>query len=553
MTKRIFKSICVATLVVFITSLMIIMSLLYDHFTQLQQNDLKILTANTSHGIEVSGTKYFEEMKLNNYRITWIDIDGTVLLDSQANASEMENHGDRQEVEDALKLGYGESTRFSTTLLEKQIYSAQRIADGSIVRISRTRSTSFAFMLQMIQPIAVIAIIALILSLILASHLSRLIVKPLNSINLDEPLSNENYEELAPLFTRLEYQRRQINKQVSELKRRQDEFEAVTGSMTEGLVLLNSKDTILSMNKSAMQLLDTNKSCIGQNILTINRTLALQELLSKAQNGEKLEKIIELDSGEYQLVASPVVSNGVTKGVALLIFDVTEKMNAEQRRREFTANVSHELKTPLHSISGHAELMRSGMVKPEDVNRFTDQIYFEAQRMSEMVDDIIRLSRLDEGTEDMTREEIDLMSVAQDVVNSLDSTAKEMDISLDLKGDKAIIHGIPHLISGVIYNLCDNAIKYNHKAGKVDIRIIDYADFVTLMIRDTGIGIPESQQSRVFERFYRSEESHQNKIGGSGLGLSIVKHSVRMHDGSIKLESVLGKGTKITVTFPKQN
>ncbi|NLC43784.1 MAG: PAS domain-containing sensor histidine kinase [Clostridiales bacterium] len=551
MTKRIFKSICVATIVVFMASLMIIMSLLYDHFTQMQQDDLKILTANTSRGIEISGADYFEGIKLNNYRITWIDIDGTVLLDSQANASEMENHGDRQEVVDALRLGYGESTRFSTTLLEKQIYSAQRIADGSVVRISRTQSTSLAFMLQMIQPTAVIIVIALVLSLILASHLSKLIVKPLNSINLDEPLANENYEELAPLFTRLEYQRRQINKQVSELKRRQDEFEAITGSMTEGLVLLNSKDTIISINKSAMKLLGTDKSCIGQNILTINRTLELQDLLRTAQNGEKVEKIIELGSGDYELVASPVVSNGANNGVALLIFDVTEKMNAEQRRREFTANVSHELRTPLHSISGHAELMRSGMVKSEDVARFTDQIYFEAQRLSEMVDDIIRLSRLDEGTEDMTREEIDLMSVAQDVVNSLEPTAKEKEIMVTLQGDKAIINGIPHLISGIVYNLCDNAIRYNKQAGKIDITITDKADKIILTVADTGMGIPETQQGRVFERFYRAEESHHNKICGSGLGLSIVKHSVRLHNGSIKLDSTVGKGTTITVTFPK--
>lgn len=404
------------------------MSLLYDYFAQLQQNDLKILTVNTSHGIELSGIEYFDGIKLNNYRITWIDKDGNVLHDSQVDASEMENHGDRKEVEDALKLGYGESTRYSTTLLEKQIYTAQRIADGSVVRISRTQITSLAFLLQMIQPTVVIVIIALLLSLILASHLSKLIVKPLNSINLDEPLANDNYEELAPLFTRLEYQRRQINKQVSELKRRQDEFEAVTGSMTEGLVLLNSKDTIISINKSAMKLLGTDKSCIGQNILTINRTLALQELLRTAQNGEKVEKIIEIGSGDYELVASPVVSNGANNGVALLIFDVTEKMNAEQRRREFTANVSHELRTPLHSISGHAELLRNGVVKPEDVTRFTDQIYFEALHMSEMVDDIIRLSRLDEGTEDMTREETNLMSIAQDVVHSLEPTAKEKEL-----------------------------------------------------------------------------------------------------------------------------
>lgn len=551
MTKRIFRSICFVALAVFLACLVLILGVLYRHFTQSQQNQLRAQTALAAQGVANEGLAFFSGLEPQDYRITWIGADGSVLYDSQSAAAEMENHLQRQEVLEALADGYGESIRYSTTLTEYLLYSAQLLPDGSIVRLSSAHSSVVLLVLNMLQPIFLVLIIAVALSLILAHRLSRRIVDPLNRLDLDKPLSNPGYTEIAPLLTRIDSQQRQLRAQAQQLQRRQDEFDAVTASMNEGLVLLNNKGNILSINPAAARLLNADKSCLGKNLLTVNRSLEMQELLLQARKGLRAETQLELGHGLYQLDASPVLSEGLVSGAALLIFDVTERARAEQMRREFTANVSHELKTPLHSISGCAELLSSGLVKPEDQPQFSAQIYTEAQRMIHLVEDIIRLSRLDEGMDDLAREPLDLYTIAQDCLDRLRPEADKMGVSLSLEGEGGVIAGVEPLLHGIVFNLCDNAIKYNRPGGGVTVTVRDEADSVRLTVADTGIGIPPEHHERIFERFYRVDKSHSKSVGGTGLGLSIVKHAARQLGARVGLQSVPGQGTTITLHFPK--
>lgn len=550
MTKKIFRSICLVALAVLIASVVLIMGVLYGYFTDMQHDQLRMQTELAAQGVNHEGTAYFDQLSARDYRITLIEPDGRVIYDSEADSGEMENHLEREEVQEALDSGYGESERYSSTLMEKSLYSAMVLDDGSILRMSVSQSGILTLLLGMLQPIIVVLIAAIALSLLLASRLSKRIVKPLNELDLDDPLSNEGYDELSPLLLRVYSQQKQLKKQSAELGQRQDEFAAVTASMSEGLVLLNDKGNILSINPAASRFLDTDQHSVGENILTVNRSLDLQELLSKALNGDQAEKIMDLQEGHYQVIASPVISDNTVSGIALLIFDVTDKENSEQMRREFTANVSHELRTPLHSISGYAELLKNGMVKTADIRPIASKIYDEAQRMVHLVEDIINLSHLDEGAGDMAREKIDLFEAAKAAALSLEPEAESADVSISVTGEPAVIVGIPQLIGGIVYNLCDNAIKYNHKGGSVSVIVRKNDDSAVLTVRDTGIGIPAEDQNRVFERFYRVDKSHSKEVGGTGLGLSIVKHSARIHGARISLESSVGEGTTVTVKFP---
>lgn len=550
MTKKIFRSICLVALAVLIASVVLIMGVLYGYFTDMQHDQLRMQTELAAQGVNHEGTAYFDQLSARDYRITLIEPDGRVIYDSEADSGEMENHLEREEVQEALDSGYGESERYSSTLMEKSLYSAMVLDDGSILRMSVSQSGILTLLLGMLQPIIVVLIAAIALSLLLASRLSKRIVKPLNELDLDDPLSNEGYDELSPLLLRVYSQQKQLKKQSAELGQRQDEFAAVTASMSEGLVLLNDKGNILSINPAASRFLDTDQHSVGENILTVNRSLDLQELLSKALNGDQAEKIMELQEGHYQVIASPVISDNTVSGIALLIFDVTDKENSEQMRREFTANVSHELRTPLHSISGYAELLKNGMVKTADIRPIASKIYDEAQRMVRLVEDIINLSHLDEGAGDMAREKTDLFEAAKAAVLSLEPEAESADVSISVTGEPAVIEGIPQLIDGIVYNLCDNAIKYNHKGGSVSVIVRKNDGSAVLTVRDTGIGIPAEDQNRVFERFYRVDKSHSKEVGGTGLGLSIVKHSARIHGARISLESSVGEGTTVTVKFP---
>ena len=551
MTKRIFRSICLVALAVFLASVTLIMGILYEYFSQTQQEQLRIEAGLAARGVEENGFEYFNGLDTQNYRITWIAADGAVLFDSTGYAETMENHLEREEVKEAIQNGFGHSARYSSTLMEKLLYSAQKLPDGSVIRLAVTQNSVLTIALGMLQPILLVALVAVILALVLASKVSKAIVKPLNELNLDEPLNNEGYDELSPLLRRIDSQQRQLRWQELELKQRQDEFQAVTSNMNEGLVLLNSGGTILSINNAALRILGAEKDCVGQDILTVNRSLEMQRLLDHAKNGQRAEEKICFSGREYQLDASPVLSAGRTGGVALLFFDITERENAEQMRREFTANVSHELKTPLHSISGCAELMKNGMVKPEDYARFAGQIYSEAQRLISLVEDIIRLSRLDEGAEEMQREKLDLYALAEAAARSLENEAKAAKVSVQVSGEPAFIWGVPQLVSGMIYNLCDNAIKYNREGGSVKLTVGLEGEYSVLRVADTGIGIPPEHQSRIFERFYRVDKSHSKEVGGTGLGLSIVKHAAMIHNAKIELQSTEGKGTSITLRFPR--
>ena len=551
MTKRIFRAICLVALAVFLASVTLIMGILYDYFSRVQLDQLRIEAGLAARGVEENGADYFDGLDTQSYRITWIGADGTVLFDSTSDADVMENHLDREEVKQAIASGYGHSSRYSSTLMERLLYSAQRLNDGSVIRLSITQNSVLTIVLGMIQPVLLVSLVAVILALVLSSRVSKSVVRPLNELNLDEPLNNEGFDELSPLLRRIDSQQRQLKGQALELRQKQDEFLAVTSNMSEGLVLLNAGGTILSINNAALNILGADKSCVGEDILTVNRSLEMQKLLEQAKEGNRSETKLCLSGREYQLDASPIIGGGNTRGVALLLFDITERENAEQLRREFTANVSHELKTPLHSISGCAELMKNGMVRPEDTARFAGQIYSEAQRLIHLVEDIIHLSRLDEGAEDMQRERIDLFALSGSVIDSLGNEAKENKVSLELCGGPAYVWGVRQLVSGMVYNLCDNAIKYNRENGSVKLSVSCEGEYSVLNVSDTGIGIPPEHQSRVFERFYRVDKSHSKEVGGTGLGLSIVKHSAMVHNAKIDLQSTAGKGTSITVRFPK--
>ena len=550
MTQKIFRSICLACLAVFLSSLVLIMGALYGYFSRTQLRQLQVETALAAQGVSRDGADYFDRLDVSGLRFTWIAADGSVLYDSASDSSAMENHLEREEIQQALSTGTGTSTRYSSTLLERLLYAAQRLPDGTVLRLASSQYSVVTITLGTLQPILLVAVIAVVLALVLASRLSKRLVRPLNELDLDDPLSNDCADELAPLLRRIDSQQRQLRAQQSQLRQRREEFTAVTNNMSEGLLLLSAKGAVLSINPAAARLLGTDKDCVGQDLLSVNRSLELQNLIAQARAGRRAEAVLPLSAGSYQIDANPVVSDGAVSGVAVLMFDVTERESAEQMRREFTANVSHELKTPLHSISGCAELLLNGMVKSEDVERFSRQIYTEAQRMITLVDDIIRLSRLDEGAEGMQWETVDLFSLAEDTVRRLSSTAQGADVSLTLTGEGVSIRGIPQLLEGIVYNLCDNAIKYNRPGGSVTVNVRRVPGYVQLSVADTGIGIPPEHQGRVFERFYRVDKSHSKEVGGTGLGLSIVKHAARIHNAQLDLRSTPGEGTTITVRFP---
>ena len=461
----------------------------------------------------------------------------------------MENHAQRQEVQQALATGEGESSRYSATLLQKTVYYAKRLPDGTVLRLSAVRVTAGVLVLNMLQPILLVLAAALILSGVLASRLARRITEPLNRLDLEHPLENETYEELAPLLRRMEHQRRQIDRQMDELRRRSEEFEQITGSMSEGLVLLDEAGVILSINPAARRLLDAAENCVGQDLLTVDRDVALSDALRQAAEQGHSEFRGQRNGREYQFDVTRIQSEGRTAGTVLLVFDVTERAFAERNRREFTANVSHELKTPLQGIIGSAELLENGLVKQEDVPRFIGHIRSEAQRLVTLIGDIIRLSQLDEG-EPMPAEPVELLALAREAAESLQSAAAARNVTVTVEGEPVELTGVRRLLYEIVFNLCDNAIKYNTDGGRVQVTVTKENETAAVTVRDTGIGIPPDQQDRVFERFYRVDKSHSKASGGTGLGLSIVKHAVQYHHGAIHLQSEVGKGTEIRVTFP---
>ena len=549
MTRRIFRSTLLVGVVVLLAALTLVVGVLYSYFGRVQESQLRDELSLAAVGVTQSGEDYLRQLESDQYRITWVAADGAVLYDTQADASAMENHAQRQEVRQALAYGEGESSRYSSTLLQKTVYYAKLLPDGTVLRLSSVRVTAGVLMLNMLQPLLLLVIAVLILSGVLAGRLAKRITEPLNRLDLENPLENDTYEELAPLLRRMEHQRRQIDRQMDELKRRAEEFQQITGSMNEGLVLLDENGRILSINPAAQRLLGTDNACVGQDILTVDRDVSLSDSLRTAAQEGHSEFRGRRGGREYQFDISRIQTEGRTAGTVLLVFDVTERAFAEQNRREFTANVSHELKTPLQGIIGSAELLENGMVKQEDVPRFVGHIRSEAQRLVTLIGDIIRLSQLDEG-EPMPTETVDLLEVTREAAENLQTAAAAHDVTVTVGGQPAELEGVRRLLYEIVYNLCDNAIKYNVTGGRVDLSVSCTGGTAAVMVRDTGIGIPADQQDRVFERFYRVDKSHSKASGGTGLGLSIVKHAVQYHHGVIELKSELGKGTEIRVTFP---
>ena len=552
MTRKIFLSIMAAAAVVLLCSVLIIMGCLYDYFGGVQERQLEDELALAQTGVECSGKTYLKALEGESYRLTWIAPSGEVLFDSQADESSMENHAQREEVRQALETGEGQSSRYSSTLLEKTIYYAKKLADGSILRISISRATAGVLVMGMLQPMLVVLAAALILALVLAKRISARIVAPLNRLDLEKPLENDTYEELSPLLTRINQQRRQIDAQLRTLQQKKDEFDQITASMNESLVLMNEKGTVLSINPAARALFHAEPDCVGQDFLTVERSHEISCAIRRALEEGHAELRVERGGREYQLDISRIESEGTVIGAVLLAFDVTEQAFAERNRREFTANVSHELKTPLQSIMGSAELIENGLVKQEDMPRFVGHIRTEAARLVTLIEDIIRLSQLDEGGE-LPFEPVDLKKLAEEASASLASAAAEKQVTIRVHGDDRQITTVRRLASEIIYNLCDNAVKYNREGGSVDVTIDGAAHGAVVTVQDTGIGIPPEHQSRVFERFYRVDKSHSRQSGGTGLGLSIVKHAVQYLGGRIELESQPGKGTTMRVHFPDGN
>lgn len=562
MTKKIFKSILSVALVILLSSLVMIIGVLYDYFRGVQKNQLRTELAFAAEGVEESGVSYLEGLNDDSCRITLVGEDGTVLYDSVESAEKMGNHADREEIKEAREYGTGEASRYSSTLTEQTIYISKLLSDGSVLRVSVSHATVPALVFGMLQPLIVVLLLAFILSSVLAHRLSEKIVEPLSAIDLDKPLENNTYDELAPVLSHIEKQHRQIARQMYDLDRSRSEFEAVTHNMKEGLVLTSEKGEIISINPSAAsfflgvkpdsaEFYEHEKGCIGKDFLTLDRSRETHELIERAQANGEAESRVSRWGREYQLNASRVLSDGKFTGIVLLIFDVTDKVFAERNRREFTANVSHELKTPLQSIMGSAELIENGLVKPEDMKEFSDRIYKEAARLLTLIEDIIRLSQLDENVE-LAWENLDIAKMASDTAALLRDTAEKKNVIINLDCEPTEIYGVRQLYSEIIYNLCENAIKYNKDGGSVTVSVHPKNGGIELTVSDTGIGIPPEHRSRVFERFYRVDKSHSKATGGTGLGLSIVKHAVQYLGGQIDLTSRIGEGTKITVFFPNK-
>ena len=544
MTSKIFHSTVFVAVVVLLCSLGIVIGVLYNHFTGVQVQQLKDELSLAVTGTEQYGNAFLENVEADRFRVTWIDTDGTVLFDTQVNQSVMENHADREEIREAFATGSGSAVRNSSTLTEQTFYEAQRLKDGTVLRISANQDSAWALMMDLMWPIILIAVLAIGLSALLARRMAKNIVEPLNKLNLEQPLSNDTYEELSPLLRRINQQHLQIHSQMRKLQRKTDEFIQITSHMQEGLVVLDKETHIRSINSAAMKIFGAEETCVGSSFFQINRSNALRQALNDALDRGHGSTVQELDGRAFRFDMSSIQSEGKLLGAVILAVDVTESQNAEQMRREFSANVSHELKTPLQGIIGSAELLESGMVKAEDTSRFVGHIRREASRLVNLIEDIIRLSQLDEGVE-LPAEQVDILALAEDVKEILAPSAVEKNVKIDVTGSGFAINGVRRMLQEIIYNLCDNAIKYNVPGGSVTI----HAENNRLVVSDTGIGIPAEHKDRIFERFYRVDKSHSKASGGTGLGLSIVKHAVAYHKAKIALESTPGKGTTITVQF----
>lgn len=553
MTKRIFLSTITVVVSVLLLSMALITGVLYEHFQKIQMDQLEVTEEFVEQGITLDGMDYLKNLNENDCRITWIAADGTVLYDNQFDASQMENHKNREEVKQAMEGSAGTSFRQSTTVSERTMYYAKRMQDHTVLRLSVSQSSVLFLLGGMLSPICFILLAACILSGVLSYRVSKKIVHPLSELDLKHPEQVETYDELSPFLQRIAAQNREIEHRVRELKKQQQEFSMITENMSEGLFVIDRNYQILSYNKSAVQIFSIENEPIGQNLLAVNRSQEFREAVDSVLQGRNTQKKLTLNGRVYQIIANSVCSPDSEQelvGAVLLVLDITEKEEQERYRREFTANVSHELKTPLTSISGIAEIIRNGIVRPEDIPHFAGKIYDESQRLITLIGDIIKLSQLDEDQVPLERESVDLLEISRDVVQQLSSVAKKNGVSLVAGGTHGSVYGVRQVLSEMVYNLCENAVKYNQKGGRVSVDVKQSDAAITLTVKDTGIGIPKAEQSRVFERFYRVDKSHSKAVGGTGLGLSIVKHGAALHHAVIELNSEVGEGTEIKLIFP---
>ena len=550
MRSKICKSTFTATMLILLISFLMIFGVLFDYFETQMFTELQSEADYIAYGMKNGGAEYINSFRNSGKRITLISPDGTVLADTSANAGELENHAGREEVKDAIKDGTGKSERYSDTLMQKTLYYALRLDDGNILRVAATQNSVIVILLGLVQPIILIIAIALGISFFLSARVSKFIIKPIDELDLDNPEDNEAYEELTPLLKKLTAQNKTIKQQIAQAEQSREEFKLICENMSEGLLVIDRHAKVLSYNNAALHLLEITE-IKDNNVLTLNRAKGFRSVIEKALEGQRAESSISTDESIYSLIANPVCRNEKVIGAVIVIIDITENAKREQLRREFTSNVSHELKTPLTSISGFAEMMKGGGMPEETVIDFSTSIYDEAQRLITLVSDILKLSELDEGNSSLNAEKVDLYKLSSDVADRLKPVADGKNIALNVIGDTAYVFGVRKILDEMVYNLCDNAIKYNKENGIVDIIINTNDDEVKLTVRDTGIGIPKSEQGRVFERFYRVDKSRSKSAGGTGLGLAIVKHGAMYHNAKIELESTEGKGTSVTVSFAK--
>ena len=551
MTKKIFKSIMFVCALVLAVGLAAVMGILYSNFDEQMRKELSKEAAYLAYGVEQQGVDYLKNIKDKSARITYIDQDGTVLFDNEADVSEMKNHSDRTEFQKAEKYGAGESSRYSDTLSEKTIYYALRLKDGTVLRVSGTQDSVLALVENLIFPLCGLLCLMLILSGIMASAISKRIVKPINELDLESPKENQIYEELSPLLSKIHRQNREIQNQLELAKQQQEEFSLITENMQEGLIVIDKYTMILSANSSAWNLFHMDRVRQGESVYCLDREEEFRHAIEQVLSGEHTELVLKLNGSDIQLIANPVIRDKKTEGAVVLLVNVTEKLERESLRREFSANVSHELKTPLTSISGFAEIMQGGLVKCEDIPQFAGRIYKESQRLLQLVEDVIQISQLDEEKTSYTWEPVDVYQVCKNAFESLKEKAKRLNVHLYICGEYMKMEAVRTLLEEAVYNVCDNAIKYNRNDGSVSVFLTQTAQEIQIVVKDTGVGITKEDQDRVFERFYRVDKSHSKEIGGTGLGLSIVKHAVGALKGSVMLRSEEGNGTEICMKFPK--
>ena len=553
MTRKIFQSIIAVVISVLLLSLALITGVLYNHFETTMLDQLRTTAQFAEQGVEQEGMAYFDSLHAQNCRVTWIAADGTVKYDNRSNPKTMENHADRQEVREAMENDSGTSVRRSSTLSEHTMYYAKRLSDGTVLRLSMSQRSVLFLMGGMLSPLVFIFLAACLLAGVLSYRVSKKIVKPLSKIDLKHPEQVETYDELSPFLQRIAAQNREIDARMAEIRKQQQEFSMITENMSEGLFVVDRNYQILSYNKSAMQIFGMDPRQEHENLLAVNRSEGFRNAVDSALKGRHAQENLELNGRVYQIIANAVCQPDFAEdmvGAVILVLDVTEKEAQEQYRRQFTANVSHELKTPLTSISGIAEIIRNGIVKPEDIPHFAGKIYDESQRLITLIGDIIKLSRLDENQVPMERETVDMLEMARDVVQQLSSVARKSGVTLVANGTHGQVQGVRQVLGEMVYNLCENAVKYNRAGGRVWVDVQQVADHVVLRVKDTGIGIPAAEQGRIFERFYRVDKSHSKAVGGTGLGLSIVKHGAALHHATISVSSEPEQGTEITLTFP---